>query len=86
MRTAGELADYLATIPRDTKVIIRKDPEGNINSPLAKAGEAMYVAHTTWAGEVYPTPEDQARPDEGWTAADTAPSGAERVIALGPVS
>ena len=58
--TVGELMDYLATQPRDRKVILQKDAEGNGYSPLADASEAMYSADSTWSGEVHITPEQLA--------------------------
>jgi hypothetical protein len=89
--TCGELADYLAAQPRDRKVILRKDAEGNGHSPLAEAWEAMYAAESTWSGETYLTPEDlaeqMARPDNpGYSEEDAAPEDAERVVVLGPVN
>jgi hypothetical protein len=91
MSTAGELGDYLSAQPRDQKVVLRKDAEGNDHSPLAEAWEGMYVADSTWSGETYPTPEDLAEamtpPNlQGWSDEDAAPEGAERVIVLGPVN
>jgi hypothetical protein len=91
--TAGELADYLATQPRDRKVILRKDAEGNGHSPLAKAWEGFYEPDSTYSGEVYPTAEDVASwvAAGEWTEEDAAdlyePSDkAERVVVLGPVN
>lgn len=93
MSTVGELLDYLATQPRDRMVVLEKDAEGNGYSPLASAGESLYVADSTWSGEVYPTPEDIAewKAAGSWTAADEADryvpgDDAERVIVLGPVN
>jgi hypothetical protein len=90
MSTVGELLDYLATQPRDRKVILRKDAEGNGHSPLADAWESMYSADSTWSGETHPTPEDlagwMAEPNSPWTEEDAAPDDAERVIVLGPVN
>lgn len=93
MSTVGDLLDYLAGQPRDRKVILEKDAEGNGYSPLASAGEGLYVADTTYSGEVHPVPEDVA----AWVAAghgregdwgdwDDGSDGAERVIVLGPVN
>lgn len=85
MTTVGELVDYLMTQPRDRRVVLAKDAEGNGYSPLADAGEAMYAADSTWSGEVYLTPEELAaksRPDD-W---DEAPDDAVRVVVLGPVN
>lgn len=91
--TAGELADYLAQFPRDRKVILEKDAEGNGYSPLASADEGLYVADTTYSGEVHPTPENVARwVAEGygqpgdWGEWDDSDEGVERVIVLGPVN
>ena len=83
--TVGELMDYLATQPRDRKVILEKGADGY--SPLAGAGEAMYEAESAWSGEVHPTPEQMASPENpGYTDEDAAPDGAERVVVLGPVN
>ena len=91
MSTVGDLMDFLATQPRDRKVILSRDAEGNGYSPLADAGEAMYVADTTWSGEAYPTREDVARwvaeypgrySEDDWTV----PGDGERVVVLGPVN
>jgi hypothetical protein len=87
--TVGDLMDYLATQPRDRKIVLSKDAEGNGFSPLADAGESMYSAETTWSGDVHPTPEDLAEliaGGGGWTEEDAAPDGAERVVVLGPVN
>lgn len=88
--TVGELLDYLASQPRDRKIVMAKDGEGNGYSPLADAGEEMYVAETTWAGEVYLTPERHAElmadPASGYTDEDAPPDDAERVVVLGPVN
>lgn len=91
LSTCGELADYLATQPRDRKIVLSKDAEGNGFSPLADAGVHMYAAESTWSGSVYPTPEDLAEmmdpPNtQGWSEEDAAPDDAERVIVLGPVN
>ena len=81
--TAGELADYLATQPRDRKVVMAKDAEGNDYSPLADADERMYEATSTWSGEIYQLPEVVAAAPDDWSE---VPDGAERVIVLGPVN
>jgi hypothetical protein len=83
LSTCGELADYLATQPRDRKVILSKDAERNGFSPLADAGERMYEATSTWSGEVYQTPEVVAAEPDDWS---DAPDDAERVVLLGPVN
>jgi hypothetical protein len=88
--TVGDLMDYLAAQPRNRRIILQKDAEGNGHSPLANAAEAMYAAESAWAGETYLTPEDLAaelaRPGTLWTAEDAAPGDAERVVVLGPVN
>lgn len=89
MSTAGELADYLAAQPRDRKVILRKDAEGNGHSPLTEAWEGLYVADTTYSGDVYPTAEDVAEWVAGGHGSEddwTVPDEGERVIVLGPVN
>jgi hypothetical protein len=89
LSTVGELLDYLATQPRDRKIVMAKDAEGNGFSPLADAEESMYTATSTWSGEVHPTPEqlaDLIRDGSGWTEEDAAPDDSERVVLLGPVN
>lgn len=91
--TVGELMDYLTTQPRDLKVILEKDAEGNGYSPLADAYEGLYEPDSTWSGHVYPTPEQIAADlaSGARTAEDEADrydpgDAAERVIVLGPVN
>ena len=91
--TVGALHDYLATQPRDRKIVLRKDAEGNGHSPLADAWEAIYEPDSAYSGEVYPTPESiAAMVGTGeWTQADEDDrhepgDSAERVVVLGPVN
>lgn len=86
VRTAGELADYLLTLPREMKVVMASDAEGNGHSPLCDAREAMYLAHNTWSGDCYPVSEDIEDPWTRYTWEDESPPGAERVVELGPVN
>lgn len=89
LSTCGELADYLATQPRDRPVVMSKDGEGNSYSPLAEAGESMYAADSTWSGERYMTPEDIAEHIAGGGAEDDywqAPDDAVRAVCLWPVN
>lgn len=90
MSTVGELIDYLSAQPRDRRIVLSSDAEGNSYSPLADAGESMYVAESTWSGYTRLTPEDlaaeMAKPNSPWTEEDAAPDDAERVIVLGPVN
>jgi len=84
--TVGDLLGYLADEPRDRRIVLASDAEGNRHSPLAGAWGAMYVPDSTWSGDVYPTEEEieaDPRLDED---EDGAPEGAERVIVLGPVN
>jgi hypothetical protein len=87
--TVGDLMDYLATQPRDRKVVLSKDAEGNGFSPLTEAAESMYAADSTWSGEVYITPEqlaDSLANNGAYTDEDAAPDDAERVVVLWPVN
>lgn len=84
-RTVGDLIDYLTTQPRGRLVVMSKDAEGNGYSPLADADEGMYLADSTWSGEMYLTPEQQAA-EENPDDYNTAPDEAERVVVLGPVN
>lgn len=87
IKTVGDLADYLATQPRERLVVMSSDAEGNSHSPLADAEEAMYSAGCTWAGDIYPTPEEIEAPGSRYDPAlDSAPEGAVRVVVLGPTN
>lgn len=56
------LMKLLESFDPESQVILQKDAEGNGYSPLAGADhDAVYVAETTWSGDVYST---------GWTADD----------------
>lgn len=55
--TVGQLREFLAAVPSDHIVVMSKDAEGNSYSPLTAAAQMLYVAESTWAGEVHPTPE-----------------------------
>lgn len=87
--TVGELMDYLTTQPRNRQIVLQKDAEGNGYSPLAEASVGLYVADSTYSGEVHPTPEDVTQ----WVADGLGQEGdwyvpeeAERVVVLGPVN
>jgi len=93
MTTVGELLDYLATQPRDRKVVLRKDAEGNGHSPLAEAFEGICEADSTYSGEVYPTDEDVADwvAAGAWSEQDAADryqpgDTGERAVVLGPAN
>lgn len=54
--TVQELRDALKDLPDDMQVILQKDGEGNGYSPLAAVdADAIYVADSTWSGDVYST-------------------------------
>ena len=86
VNTVGELIDWLATQPRDRIVVMSSDAEGNRFSPLADAEESMYVAESTWSGEIFPTSEDIAGDDRYTVEDDGAPDEAVRVVVLGPTN
>ncbi len=68
--TVAELITELQKTDPNRIVVLQKDAEGNGYSPLAGADcSALYVADSTWSGEVYDEePEDpdadEDRPDE----------------------
>lgn len=54
--TVQQLRDALKDLPDDMEVILQKDGEGNGYSPLSDVdAEAIYVAESTWSGDVYST-------------------------------
>lgn len=88
--TVAGLRAALADLPDDMPVVLAKDAEGNGYSPLSDADEAMYLADSTWSGEVYLTDKQLqdkvARGVGGWGPEDAAPDGAVRALVLGPVN
>jgi hypothetical protein len=60
--TVKELLEKLKHADPDALVVLQKDAEGNGYSPLEGADEAHYKAETSWAGEVYVTPEGETVP------------------------
>lgn len=49
--TAGNLIKELLKVRPDTPVVMSKDAEGNLFSPLCEVTEDRYEAETTWYGE-----------------------------------
>lgn len=84
--TVGELVDWLLTQPRDWRIVMSKDAEGNGHSPIATAMHAMYVPDTTYSGEIYPTNNQVDEEDSGYDEEDRAPDDAEPVVLLIPTS
>jgi hypothetical protein len=84
--TVKELKEAITLLPDDMIVIIQKDSEGNDYSPLSDAdADCVYIAETTWYGEVYPTSwsaEDADMEDEEWEEIKLKP----RVLVLAPVN
>ena len=50
--TVKELLEELKDVPEDTLVVMSRDAEGNGHSPLSDVGDSMYLAESTWSGEV----------------------------------
>lgn len=82
----SELIEELSKWAPDTEVILQKDGEGNGYSPLyAVDGNAVYVAESTWSGEVYSTDnsaEDNCMDDDEWAKLLEGP----RCVVLAPTN
>lgn len=80
-----ELLEILKDLDPEMELIVQKDSEGNGYSPLAGAdSDAIYVAKTTWYGEVYEvdlTPEDCCMDQEEWEEMQKLP----RTVILYPM-
>lgn len=65
-----ELKEAIDSLPDDMQVILQKDAEGNGYSPLEGVDtECIYIAHSTWDGEVWSTEwtaEDADMDEEDW--------------------
>jgi hypothetical protein len=81
-----ELIAELQTMDPEAELIVQKDAEGNGYSPLAGADhEAIYIAETTWYGEVYSTEysaEDMDMDEDEWQEILAKP----RCVVLYPVN
>jgi hypothetical protein len=68
--TVRELIEALQAVDPDMLVVLQEDAEGNGYSPLAGAEPALYVARSTWSGEVYSQNdlEEYGQPEGGQTA------------------
>lgn len=86
LTTVGELVDWLQTQPREWRIVMSKDAEGNGHSPMASALQAMYVLETTFSGEIYPTNDQVDDEDSGYDDEDRPPEDAEPVVLLIPTN
>lgn len=81
-----DLLEALKDMPPDAEVVLQKDAEGNGYSPLeAVEGDALYVAETTWSGDVYSTEwsaEDACMEETEWEEM----LGRPRCVVLAPVN
>lgn len=81
-----ELLEILSTLDPEMECIVQKDAEGNGYSPLSGADpNGIYVAETTWYGEVYDstwTAEDADMPEAAWNGMLEMP----RCLVLHPVN
>lgn len=50
--TVKELIEQLGKLNQNALVVMSKDSEGNSYSPLSDAEPRLYVAETTWYGEI----------------------------------
>ena len=50
--TVKELREILNNYDENHLVILSSDAEGNKHSPMAEEGEGLYLAETTWHGEM----------------------------------
>lgn len=86
--TVAELIEELKKLPPESHVILQKDAEGNGYSPLhAVDGNAIYVAESTYSGEVLSTEWSASdacfESDEEWEAFK---SSNPRCCVLAPVN
>lgn len=83
MTTVGELADYLSTLPRDQRVLLAEDAEGNGYSFLAEASET--TVHEKYRPDaISPTQEEYDAMDAA-DQEDYGPPGDIRTVTLWPV-
>ena len=84
-----QLIEKLQRCSPDYQVILQKDSEGNGYSPLwAVDADCVYVASTTWSGEVYTLSEASAEIGAEDPDGEEAQQlkDAPRVVVLAPVN
>lgn len=81
-----DLIEQLKDLDPEMEIVLQKDAEGNGYSPLAGADEnCVYIAETTWYGEVYDTTwtsDDADMDEEEWAEILARP----RCVVLFPVN
>ena len=69
--TVGELIEQLSNYPPDTILVMSSDEEGNSYSPLAAIDDnCMYIADSTWSGEITPRYLTEDMRKAGWEEED----------------
>lgn len=51
--TVKQMINHLQKMNPDALVVLAKDREGNSYSPAVIPSEALYVAESTWSGEIF---------------------------------
>lgn len=64
LKTVAEWIEILKELPQDSVIIMSKDGEGNEFSPLSNYGTGIYVADTTYSGEIYNEDEYDEEEDD----------------------
>jgi hypothetical protein len=63
-KNVGELVEFLSKFPKEMKVVLSRDAEGNGFHPLAEVENVKYLSTSDWEGECFPIesedPEDAA--------------------------
>jgi len=74
--TVKELIAELSAMNPDAVVVLQKDSEGNGYSPLSGADDALvYIAESTWAGEVRYVELTEELESQGYSEEDCAEEG-----------
>lgn len=87
--TVRELIALLSQENGDDLVVLARDSEGNGFSPLSEEVSAdMYIANSTWSGEVKLRKLTRELAKSGWTEEDvgTPEEGAQPCVTLWPMN
>lgn len=70
--TVGDLIEMLGEMNPEAVVVMQKDGEGNGYSPLSGVDDSnvVYVAESTWSGEVMLAELTEEAEEEGFSAED----------------
>lgn len=82
MTLVKELIEELKQLPEDALIVMSKDSEGNRYSPLSGIDISLYVADSTWSGDIYLTELTDELRAQGYSEEDLYDGDDDAVTAV----